>query len=286
MKELALIGALLIFTTIPANAQDTLGSAADDPFVYLIDVDDKQYLINYYIEGGIVKSIYANNETLTVTVMIRALDDGLLEIYMPGGFLTRAFNIGPDLDAIVFVDALETLPEARRGVCDLTLRIPFQAGSERIDIVGTFIYPPDPNAKGQAIRASVMVEDREVRLDALTNADECYFSFDQEERRLHAELSSPQGETGYFQIALPHEFLGGPYAVLVNNQPIAFESVFYNATGRDNTIISFQYEGTGTNKVDIIGTTAIPEFTAVIGFTAMSVGVAALLLRFKLQKVL
>lgn len=237
-----------------------------------------------------MESVFGQEDIATVTVKIRATDKGWIDIYMPGSFLSRVGSVYPlssELDLIVFVDELEVLGEPLQRGCDLVLRIPFEAGSERIDIVGTFLVGgSESTPRGQHVPVYLQVESREIRLETFTNADTCDFSFNQDEKRFHAEFAGPLNEEGHFQVTLPHEFLGGPYTVLVNGQPAEFQSVFANATMRHTTTISFEYEGRDTSSIDIIGTTAIPEFPAVIGIGATSVGAITLFVRFKFQKVL
>ncbi|MEM2140701.1 hypothetical protein [Nitrososphaera sp.] len=295
MKELAGIAALLILaigsTGMPRSYADPPPGLDD---LYAVEVAGKHYWLRYSITGGSVESIIAKEDTATVTVMIQALQDGHLEIYLPGSFLS-SFQNPPlsfsELDAIIFIDELEATGEILQRGCDFAVRIPFEAGSEQIDIVGTFLIGSEPTGAepaltGQYINVRFPVKNREIQLGVITNADTCDFSFDQNEKRFHAELTGPMREEGHFQVTLPHEYLGGPYTVLVNEQPVDFESVFSNATIRHTTTISLQYEG-GPASIDIIGTTAIPEFAAVIGIVAVSIGAIALLVRFsKLQKVL
>lgn len=246
---------------------------------YWVEVGGKQYPVRYSITGGSLESIFAREDTVTVTVMIRATDSGWLDIYMPGSFLSRVGSIYPvssELDFIIFVDELEVLGELQRG-CDVALRVPFEAGSEQIDIVGTFLASgQESTPKGQHVPVHLQVEGKKIRLETFTNADTCDFSFDQSEKRFHAEFTGPMNEDGHFEVTLPHEFLGGPYTVLVDDQPVEFQSVFSNATMRHTTTISFGYEGKDVSSIDITGTTAIPEFPAVIGIVAASFGAVTL----------
>jgi hypothetical protein len=252
-----------------------------------VDIADTQYQLTYSIVGANIESISADPDTATTKIKIRSFDSGWLEIRLPGSYMTRVLSTGSYFDPIIFVDRLERIAEIHRGECDISMRIPFESGSEEIDIVGTFIYSPDFGAKGQQLSIRITAENKEFILDTVTNADACDFSFDQNERRFHAGLVGPISEEGYFQITLPHEFLGGPYNVMIDDRPIEFENVFSNVTDRDTTTISFLYDGENAASIDIIGTTAIPEFpyhamliiSVVIG-TIVTVSRTGLLARF------
>lgn len=65
--------------------------------------------------------------------------------------------------------------------------------------------------------------------------------------------------TGMCNITLPNSMLGGPYTLTVGGQsPLSSSTTVINAT---HTALYFTYNGTGKYTAQIIGATAIPEFT-------------------------
>lgn len=270
---------LLIFAAMPAYAQS---SSSGGLHKYMVHVGNKPYIITYNITGGSIKSIQANSTYSTITVIIQAYSDGKLIINLPGSFLNSiSFDKS---EPVIFVDGIEEFGNTTHINCDATLEIPFQKGGERIDIAGVFLtYAGQTPTKGNSFYAAVD-GGKGFNLETVANADTCNFSFNQDEKKLHIEMTGPANkEEGFFQISLPHEFLGGPYTVLAEGQPIEFETAFSNATGRDATTVSFQYDGDKVHNIDIIGTTAIPEFGPAT-IAAVAIPIAMLkIVRFKRQ---
>jgi hypothetical protein len=278
--KLLLAGAaiLLIFTAMPAYAQN---SSSGSPHKYMVHVGDKPYIITYNITGGSVQSIQANATHSFIAVMIQAYSNGKLIINLPGSLLNSiSFE---KYEPVIFLDGIEEFGNTTHTNCDATLEIPFQKGGERIDIAGVFQTGGQTSTKGNSFDAAVD-GGKGFKLATVANADTCNFSFDQGKKQLHIETSGPANkEEGFFQIALPHEFLGGPYTVLAEGQPIEFETAFSNATGKDITTISFQYDGEKVHNINIIGTTAIPEFGPAT-IAAIAIPMAMLMIvRFKRQ---
>jgi outer membrane protein assembly factor BamB len=85
--------------------------------------------------------------------------------------------------------------------------------------------------------------------------------------------------TGMCNITLPNSMLGGPYTLTVAGQlPWSSSTTALNAT---HTALYFTYNGTGIYTVQIIGTTAIPDFTAWLFLPFL---IAATLLGLALRK--
>jgi hypothetical protein len=234
---------------------------------YRVMVGAFPYNIAYNITGGTVRSITADPTSEYVAIEIGTKVDGKMRINLPGGLIAKVFPDTPTKNNLAtFVDSDEVRYSIIEQGCDVTLEIPFYKGSEKIEIVMSQLlgeYAQENNVrKGNSIRPEIQAEGREFALNAVANADRCRFSLFSEEKRFHIDAEGPGEEQGYFQIELPHEFLGGNYTVLVNGSPAKFEERFSNATGTDTTTIILQYNNGGRNStaIDIIGTSAIPEF--------------------------
>lgn len=77
-------------------------------------------------------------------------------------------------------------------------------------------------------------------------------------KNMSFSVESGQG-TGMCNVTLPNSMLGGPYIVTVDgNSPWSSETTVVNGT---HTALYFTYNGTGKYTAQIVGTTAIPEFT-------------------------
>ena len=87
----------------------------------------------YNISGGSVSSIITNSDDATLVVALDATDDGELSIKMDGNYIT-AFD-----DDSYFV--LVNNEEVWFSQDGNTLTIPFEAGTEKIEIVGSAVVP-------------------------------------------------------------------------------------------------------------------------------------------------
>lgn len=278
--KLLLAGAaiLLIFAAMPAYAQN---SSSDSLHAYAVYVDGKSYIITYNITGGSVKFIEAQNKGI-ITATIQADSDGKLLINMPASLLS-SISFDTKTDPIVFLDGIEVFGNMTHTSCGIGLEIPFQKGGKKIEMTGSFILIGGTMSAKDDFFQIAQNEDKGFELGTIANAGTCNISFDQGAKRLHVQTNGEASEEGFFQISLPHEFLGGPYTVLVEGRPIEFKSAFSNATGRDATTVSFQYDGDKVHNIDIIGTTAIPEFGPV-AVVAVAIPMAMLMIvRFKSQ---
>jgi predicted secreted protein with PEFG-CTERM motif len=85
------------------------------------------------ISSGSVSSIITNSDDATLVVAIDAPDDGELSITLDSNYIT-AFD-----DGSYFV--LVNNEETEFGQSGNTLTIPFEAGTEKIEIVGSTVVP-------------------------------------------------------------------------------------------------------------------------------------------------
>jgi predicted secreted protein with PEFG-CTERM motif len=100
-----------------------------------------RHSIQYKISGGSLRSLTGDSDTATITAQITATNQGQLTLQLPRSIMDSSDN-GGDLDYIVFVDELESLEvEDDFGASVRTLTIDFEAESEQIDIIGTFLVP-------------------------------------------------------------------------------------------------------------------------------------------------
>jgi len=110
-----------------AEAAAVVMAAPRDPALNLINS------LSYNISGGSVSSIITNSDDATLVVAIDASDDGELSITMKEQYIT-AFD-----DDSYFV--LVNNEEVWFSQDGNTLTIPFEAGTEKIEIVGSSVVP-------------------------------------------------------------------------------------------------------------------------------------------------
>jgi len=102
-------------------------AAPRDPAIDLVDT------LNYNISGGSVSSIITNSDDATLVVAVDASDDGELSITMASNYIT-AFDDG---SYFVLVNNEEVWFSQTGNI----LTIPFEAGTEKIEIVGSAVVP-------------------------------------------------------------------------------------------------------------------------------------------------
>ncbi len=111
-----------------ALADAVIAAAAPrEPAIDLVDT------LSYNISGGSVSSIITNSDDATLVVAVDASDDGELSITMDSNYIT-AFD-----DDSYFV--LVNNEEVWFSQDGSTLTIPFEAGTEKIEIVGSAVVP-------------------------------------------------------------------------------------------------------------------------------------------------
>jgi len=110
-----------------AAAEAVVMAAPREPAIDLVDT------LSYNISGGSVSSIITNSDDATLVVAVDASDDGELSITMKGNYIT-AFD-----DDSYFV--LVNNEEVWFSQDGSTLTIPFEAGTEKIEIVGSAVVP-------------------------------------------------------------------------------------------------------------------------------------------------
>jgi predicted secreted protein with PEFG-CTERM motif len=106
-----------------------------------ISVQGSVDLVRYEITGGKLLSIMTDVDVKSLIILIEATDDGSLTITIPRSVLDALFGDGSDDDFFVLVDDEEVDFDETTTATDRTLTIEFYAGSEVIEIIGSFVIP-------------------------------------------------------------------------------------------------------------------------------------------------
>jgi predicted secreted protein with PEFG-CTERM motif len=98
-------------------------------------------VVGYKITGGKLISITPDVNANSLIIAIDATNDGLLTITLPRELIDAKLN-GQDDVFFVLVDGEEVdAKEIANTSTDRTLEIPFYAGAEEIEIIGTHVVP-------------------------------------------------------------------------------------------------------------------------------------------------
>ena len=106
-----------------------------------ITIQDSTDLISYEITNGKLINVIPDMDAVSLLVYIESTDDGSITLTIPRSVLDATINNGDD-EFFVLVDGEEEVDfEEIITSTDRTLTINFLAGSEQIEIIGTFVIP-------------------------------------------------------------------------------------------------------------------------------------------------
>jgi predicted secreted protein with PEFG-CTERM motif len=123
-------------------------SIVDDPVIVnsivtatTITVQKSTDLVGYEITNGKLINVIPDIDAKSLLIDIEALDDGSITLTIPRSVLDATINDNEDDEFFVLVDGEEVDFEEIITSTDRTLTIEFLAGSEQIEIIGTFVIP-------------------------------------------------------------------------------------------------------------------------------------------------
>ncbi len=127
---------------------DFSGSTITPPKGGLSNVTDKTVLvegatdlIGYSITGGKLLNIIPDFDAKSLIISIDATEDGMLTLTIPRTVFDSADN-GVDVEVFVLIDQEEAADfDEVTTATDRTITIEFPAGTEEIEIIGTFVVP-------------------------------------------------------------------------------------------------------------------------------------------------
>jgi predicted secreted protein with PEFG-CTERM motif len=105
-----------------------------------IQVGNTGTMLGYKITGGSVLAINEDFDAHSLIVRISTTSDGELTITLPRNVIDAKMGNADD-DFFVLIDGEEVEFSESKTSSDRTLTIPFQFGSEEIEIIGTFVIP-------------------------------------------------------------------------------------------------------------------------------------------------
>jgi len=129
---------------LSATTQFTLqggGESSCTPQQLSASVGSELYCINYNIVGGTALGASLNVASKSLVVNIQAANDGQITLSIPRSVLDAKIGT-TDNSFVVMIDGEEIQQFTDSPTADTRdITIPFQAGSEKIEIIGTSIVP-------------------------------------------------------------------------------------------------------------------------------------------------
>lgn len=241
---------------------------AQEGSVYTLEVDGVAYDIPYSVEKGKLVNAQVEWDKRTITLDFDPPANGIV-MEFPRDIVDQMANINVLIivdDNNKFVDYKETVDTVS---CDSrTVSVNFKDDVSRMQIIGSFLRSPDEPKPDASMELDV--DGKIFKLTTSSDSRVCDWKFIKEERKLEISV---QGGT-YLQVITANELIGRPYTVLVDGESVDFK--MHNASDWFSTIV-MKYDNAST--VDIIGTTAIPEFPISIMVAAVAMVSTVMLLR-------
>ena len=105
-----------------------------------VTVQDSIDLISYEITNAKLLNVIPDLDAVSLLIYIETTDEGSITLTIPRSILDASINGGDD-EFFVLVDGEEVDFEENTTSVDRTLTIDFLAGTEQIEIIGTFVIP-------------------------------------------------------------------------------------------------------------------------------------------------
>ena len=105
-----------------------------------VTIQDSADLISYEITNAKLLNIIPDLDAVSLLIYIKTTDEGSITLSLPRSILDSSINGGDD-EFFVLIDGEEVDFEEIRTSADRTLTIDFFAGTEQIEIIGTFVIP-------------------------------------------------------------------------------------------------------------------------------------------------
>ena len=135
-------------TIVEDTVEDTVEDIVmEDPVIMdsivtatTLTIQDSTDLISYEITNGKITNVIPDLDAVSLLIDIEAIDTGAITLTIPRSVLDSTINDSDD-EFFVLVDGEEVYFEEITTSTDRTLTIEFLAGSEQIEIIGTFVIP-------------------------------------------------------------------------------------------------------------------------------------------------
>jgi hypothetical protein len=265
MRALALILVLFILTSI------TYRAFAQEESVQTIEVEGVTYEIPYSVERGKLVNAQVQWDTRTVVFEFDPPANGI-NLQFPRDVIDDMGNI----NALLIMDDHGKFVSFEEEVnCDSrTISAEFEKDVTKMSVIGSFLRSADEPKKDANLK--VDVDGKPFKLPTFTDSRVCDWRFVKEEKKL--EFTIENGT--HLQVLTKNELIGRPYTVLVDGKSVDFNMINASDT---STYISMRYNN--ANTIQIIGTTAIPEFPMSIMVAAVGMISTLVLIQLKTRKI-
>jgi hypothetical protein len=221
--------------------------------------------------------------TVTLTITITTDENltgrnnaGTITLTMPRNLADKMANIG---SLSIFIDDEDARYKEVSSNCDYRIiSIDFPAGSYSVDIVGIFapsLSWTSNSTYSMPVNLDVVVDGKTYSVGARGFAKLCSWDFVKEEKKMAIHYADGYNLTS-ISVSIPKDLLGAPYAVIVDGKQLDMNnSRNFNQTEYE-LLNSAKYNDLSIHTdspvkdIEIIGTTAIPEFGSILSLVIMA----------------
>ena len=136
------------------NSAPSIATAAtiEDEENITVIVDGEIFSVKYSIENGTVTAAYIDVETKSLIIVIDSLDDGVITLTLPNSLITS-----DEYGYFILLDGEEANNYDESSTSSsTTLIIPFGAGTEQIEIIGSWVVPEFGAIAGLVLAAAII----------------------------------------------------------------------------------------------------------------------------------
>ena len=140
-------------------------------------------------------------------------------------------------------------------------------------------------AVAEEVRHDIPAEGMNFTVWIASNSGVENFEFHQEDKKLSFLVVGNDGTVGVTEITIPNKLLGGQITVLIDQGVLPKESVLLKSDTESESIFEINYKHS-IHRVEVAGTSVIPELPIVLPITVIAVGMITLtarMLKYRLQ---
>ena len=126
---------------IPESVAPEESTSIQVDFSNSLKLSDSNHILSYDLIGANLNNILPQPESNSLMILIDSMDDGSLSIALPRDVIDAKSANGLDDSFFILVDGEEALFEETISETERIISVNFPAGTEKVEIIGTFVIP-------------------------------------------------------------------------------------------------------------------------------------------------
>ena len=126
---------------IPESVAPEESTSIQVDFSNSLKLSDSDHVLSYDLSGANLNNILPQPESNSLLLLIDSMDDGSLSIALPRDVIDAKSANGLDDSFFILVDGEEALFDETISDTERIISINFPAGTEKVEIIGTFVIP-------------------------------------------------------------------------------------------------------------------------------------------------